>query len=300
MLKSPLSESKKLSVISRINSGFIIDLYKTNFQIDVSEYFRGIEELFLYKDISTDYQFFYPQIQANSQFYESLQQFDWYYMDNKWEFNVALSQIKNKWSKVLEIGCGKGAFLKLLNDNNIENVGLELNEESVNTLVADGVKVLNQSIQDFAKENEESFDAVVSFQVLEHVYEVKDFLEAAIRALKKGGIFIISVPNNDAFIKWAYPSALNIPPHHSGLWNLETLKSISSIYKLKLYSVYYEPLQSYHYDWFYDVFKNRMLKKYGKWVKIFFLPFRNNRYRYVLSKLDKRIKGHSIMAIYTK
>jgi 2-polyprenyl-3-methyl-5-hydroxy-6-metoxy-1,4-benzoquinol methylase len=300
MLKSPFSEMDDLSIISKVSSKFIIDLYKTNFQIDVSEYFKGIDELSLYKDVITDYQFFYPQIQADSLFYERLQQFDWYYMDNKWEFDEAFSQIKNKSSKVLEIGCGKGAFLKLLNKNNIENVGLELNEDSIKTLVADRINALNQTIQDFAKENVEKFDVVVSFQVLEHVFEVKSFLEAAIKTLKKGGMLILSVPNNDSFIKWAYPSALNIPPHHSGLWNLKSLKSISSIYNLTFERVYYEPLQSYHYDWYYNIFKTRMINKYGKWIKLLFIPFRNNRYRFILSKLDKKIKGHSILAIYTK
>jgi len=300
MLQSPLSKTKDLSVISKISSRFLIDLYNTNFGIDVSEYFIGIEELVLYKDELTDYCFFHPQIKADSAFYESLQKFDWYYMDSKWEFYEAISQINNNSSKVLEIGCGKGAFLKLLNKNSIENIGLELNEESVRKLVADGIKVLNQSIQDYARENEGSFDVVVSFQVLEHIYEVNSFLEAAIKTLKKGGKLILSVPNNDSFIKWAYPSALNIPPHHSGLWNLKSLKSISNIYKLTFEGAYYEPLQSYHYDWFYNIYKNNMINKYGKWIKLFFIPFRNNRYRFILSRLDHKIKGHSILAVFIK
>lgn len=42
---------------------------------------------------------------------------------------------------------------------------------------------------------DESFDAVVSFETIEHVNEVDHFLEEMKRVLKPGGLFICSTPN---------------------------------------------------------------------------------------------------------
>lgn len=299
IMKSPLTNEKRVSIESTLDIETIVSLYNKDIKIDVSKYFIGIDKLFLCKDNVSGYRFFYPEIKTDSNFYEQLQAFDWYYMDSKWEFETALSQISSN-AKVLEIGCGKGSFLKMLMKNHIDCVGLEFNEESIKKLNVEGYMALNSTIQDFAQENNEMFDVVVSFQVLEHVYDVYSFLLASIQTLKKGGKLIISVPNNDAFIKYTYPLTLNIPPHHAGWWNLISLKSLSVIFNIKFEKVCFEPLQSYHYDWYYNTMKNEMVKRYGKWIKVFFYPFRNYRYRYMLKLSNKFIKGHSIMTTYIK
>jgi len=299
MIESPLSKGRDIVIESKIKVKDIVYLYSSTFRINVSEYFGNINELLLCRDNQTDYRFFYPPVHIDSRFYEKFQDFDWYYMDTKWEFTKALSVIPSD-AEVLEVGCGKGAFLKILKEKNIKSVGLELNKESVNELNSSGFEVYDETIQNFACKNGKKFDVVLSFQVLEHVYDVHSFLESLLSVLKKGGILIISVPNNESFLKHTHPFVLNIPPHHVGWWNLKSLKSLGSIYGVKFVDSFYEPLQPYHYDWYYNILKSRIIKRYGKWTKLFFYPFRNKRYRFILSKLDKYITGHTIMTVYKK
>ncbi len=46
-----------------------------------------------------------------------------------------------------------------------------------------------------------SFDAVVSFETLEHLPHQNDFLREVKRVLKPGGLFAVSTPNDDEFIE---------------------------------------------------------------------------------------------------
>lgn len=299
MLVSPLSKSENVSIERKISVRELTELYSKTLGIDVSLYFKGIDEISLVRDNQTGYRFFYPYIETDSQFYERLQNFDSYYMENKWEFIEALSLIKSD-SRVLEVGCGNGSFLKMLKERNIQGVGLELNKDAAEVLNKSGYNILTGSIQDNSHNLDGNFDIVVAFQVLEHINDVHTFLESLIKVLNKNGILILSVPNNNAFLKYTYPSVLNLPPHHAGWWNLESLKSICHIFNVELKNVFYEPLQPYHFDWYYYTLKYRIINYLGQWAKVFFLPFRNFRYRYLLSEINMLIKGHSIMVAFKK
>ncbi|MGV2387332.1 MAG UNVERIFIED_CONTAM: hypothetical protein LVR29_00250 [Microcystis novacekii LVE1205-3] len=48
-------------------------------------------------------------ITGSENFYEKLQVFDWYYLEEKNEYDYASQFIKPS-DSVLEIGCGKGSF----------------------------------------------------------------------------------------------------------------------------------------------------------------------------------------------
>lgn len=298
-IKSPLTNSRNICILKTLSTDDVIDSYKSSFNIDVSKYFLGIHELYLCLDLDSDYIFFYPEIVTDSHFYELFQKFDWYYMDWKWEFQEVLKSI-NINEKILEIGCGKGDFLLNLRQKGNKVVGLEFNKQSVSDLKSSGLEVYNTSVEEFSMKNQEEFDVVVSFQVLEHIYNVNEFLASSLKLLKKNGRLIISVPNNDSFIKYSYPSPLNLPPHHAGWWNKKNLSSLENTLGVKLQKLIYEPLQEYHFDWYYNLTKTYLIKKYGSFVKLFFYPFRNRRYRKILKISQKHIKGLTIISIYQK
>lgn len=64
-------------------------------------------------------------------------------------------------------------------------IGLELNKKAKETAESNGIKVENITVEDYSKKYPETFDVVVSFQVLEHVSDPKGFIEAKIKLLKK-------------------------------------------------------------------------------------------------------------------
>ena len=70
---------------------------------------------------------------------------------------------------------------------------------------------------DFA---DESFDYVISFQVIEHIKNDKEFVAEASRVLRKGGKFIVSTPNA--------PMSLTRNPWHVREYTAEELKELLS------------------------------------------------------------------------
>src|SRR5204862_5029121 len=114
---------------------------------------------------------------------------------------------------VLEIGCGSGAFVKLVRDSGRRAMGIELNREAVQKAKSDGLPVDSLSLEEAADKYRKTFDCVCCFQVLEHVPEPASFLSHSIDMLKVGGTFITVVPNRDGFLKYHY-EPLDLPPHH--------------------------------------------------------------------------------------
>ena len=134
------------------------------------------------------YQFFYPfHVGGESEFYEQLQKFDWYYMPWKWEHKLSLSYI-NQSDRVLEIGCATGDFLdKVRTEKQAKVFGLELNKSALSELEKKNIDFSSDTMQEFSVKNSEQFDRVCSYQVLEHISDVNSFLKSSISVLKEVG-----------------------------------------------------------------------------------------------------------------
>ncbi len=299
-IPSPLADNSTAKFEYDIPVDFLIRSYRDSLQTDITSYFKRLDSVKVFRCIQSGYRFYYPfHIEGKHRLYKHLQNFDWYYMPWKFEYEAVTEWIGDQ-STVLEIGCGRGYFLQYLTESS-EAVctGLELNEDSA--LTAERLKIINMDIQEFSKFNEQSFDVVCSFQVLEHIANVRKFLAAQIKCLKIGGKLIISVPNNDSFIRYDKEAYLNMPPHHMGLWNEESLRFLESIFPLKLSKLISEPLQPCHYEYYFRT-SNKAEKSYlGYKVKKLF--FKLGLKNYYLKKIEEKaamIKGHSIIAIFKK
>lgn len=98
--------------------------------------------------------------------------------------------------KVLEIGCGEGYGTNFLSKY-ADVIGIDIDEESIDHAKKkygffffkfDGIKI---------PYNNNSFDIVVSLQVIEHVKDVQGYLREIKRVLKDKGIFYVSTPNKE-------------------------------------------------------------------------------------------------------
>jgi len=113
---------------------------------------------------------------------------------NEWAFYI--KEIINKFSKgnkILDIACGTGKIIEILNKNNFEVFGLDLSFEMLK--IAKNRKLKNLVNSSFFKIpfKNESFDIVIStFDSLNNVQdidEIKLVFEEVYRILKKDGIF---------------------------------------------------------------------------------------------------------------
>ena len=121
--------------------------------------------------------------------------------------------------ELLEIGCGTGNFLLAAQDRGFSVTGLELTERAV---AAAQVRVpavyalpLEQYLQRFPARQ---FDMVVSFEVLEHLPDPRQFLCKVNSALRPGGWVTISVPNRDRWLRRFGDQEWDRPPHHLTQW----------------------------------------------------------------------------------
>jgi SAM-dependent methyltransferase len=299
MAVSPVTLSTNTLLERKIDVDSIIELYRNQLGIDVAHYFKRIKEVEVYKCLDTGYRFYYPDfLSGQSEFYEQLQaKFDWYYCPWKWEHEVAARHINSR-MKILEVGCGNGDFLKRLKQiKNINGVGLELNQSAVENGQKNGIDIRNQSLQVHAESNAEQYDVVCSFQVLEHVASVKSFWEAQLSCLKRGGKLIVSVPNNNSFVKVDDEGILNMPPHHMGLWTERSLTKLADLYNLMVEEVSYEPFRVHTSPYFLGVM-TRYLKTTYK------LPAEFSRYflkkSFVNSVLPLQFRAMTIQVCFTK
>lgn len=247
-VKSPVTNNYNTSVVTQFDVTAITKQYVGETKVDVSRFFKGLQKIELYQCNDTGYRFYQPDgIWGDGKFYEQLQENNsWYYSVARWEHKEALALISTE-HKVLEIGCGDGAFLKMMSQNGIRQIeAIELNEKAANIARSAGFNVKLEPIETFAEKNNGQYDVICSFQVLEHIYEVKSFLDASLLVLKRGGKMIIAVPNNNPYIyENDLNHTLNLPPHHAGLWNKEVFEKLQNFYGIRLNYVSVRPMDDY-------------------------------------------------------
>ena len=224
--------------IAHIKKEDLIYLYKKIFKIDISYLINS--DIGLFECENCHILFYFPPISGDETFYEALQKIENYYLKEKEEYIYAKKFIESN-HKVLEVGCGEGWFAEYINPK--EYVGLELSKSAAESALRRGIKVMNIPLEIFAKENSERFDIVAGFQIIEHVPNPKEFFEAKILSLKKVVKLIISVPNEDSFIKHITNPLLNMPPHHITRWRASVFEYLARKYNLKILDIYYEKLQ---------------------------------------------------------
>ncbi|WP_026950293.1 class I SAM-dependent methyltransferase [Algoriphagus mannitolivorans] len=100
--------------------------------------------------------------------------------------------------KLLEVGCGEGRGVEELLPLAESYLGLDKIGEVIEMLQKKfpGVDFQQAVIPPFQGFEDNSYDTIVSFQVIEHIQNDKLFLQEFYRMLKPGGKAIISTPNN--------------------------------------------------------------------------------------------------------
>lgn len=105
---------------------------------------------------------------------------------------------------ILELGCGEGYGTSLLSKYVKRIVGLDVDKKTIsNALNKYGSKNCSFQLYNGLKipYEDNTFDGVVSFQVIEHIKDDINFVSEAYRVLKKEGIFILTTPNRICRLK---------------------------------------------------------------------------------------------------
>jgi 2-polyprenyl-3-methyl-5-hydroxy-6-metoxy-1,4-benzoquinol methylase len=264
--------------------------------------YRDVDQTTLFTCGNCGFGIFMPTVVGTSEFYQELSGagLGSYYSRETWEHRQALNDLK-EYRRILEVGSGAGYFLESLKQQGKEVQGVELNAAAAAFARQRQVPVEAASIENFAAEHRDMFEAVCLFQVIEHVAAPLDFLGHALTCLKSAGRLILSVPNMAGILGKMDPLVTNVPPHHVTRWTPEALGLLTRHFPLELVALKYEPA----YDFLRPYFRGRLQRgKVPEWAA-------KQIWRLGLSlpiKLLRRVKpgglkslpGHTVYALFRK
>jgi len=305
-MKSPLSGIEKCTLLKVIDVSTIQNRWRREIGIDWLPP-TNIAMVNYWLDDSTGLQFYTPASMAGGgDLYAQLQRYPWYYIDEKWEFKVALRLLQSLplGSRVLEIGVGQGAFLEKARGAGLQVCGMELNPVGAQAAKEKGFTIVEKDMAALHTEDPTPWDAICAFQVLEHLPEPRLFLDQAIALLKPGGLLILSVPNA-AVASQLDPERndlLDQPPHHMSHWDEGVFRSLESFLPLKLIDVAFEPLAKYHLSWFVGSLSQRLRQQIGQCggklvLNRFTIPFVQKALALGLRQL---VHGHTLLVCFEK
>jgi methionine biosynthesis protein MetW len=107
--------------------------------------------------------------------------------------HLLVSEMIEQGSRVLDVGCGDGELLKLLESRGVDGRGIELSREGVNDCVAKGLAVIQGDADaDLGDYPNDAFDYVVLSQTLQATRHPRLVLEHMLRI---GRHAVVSFPN---------------------------------------------------------------------------------------------------------
>lgn len=118
------------------------------------------------------------------------------------QFGDFVQKYSLRGKKVLEVGCGRGEFLSLMQQCGADTYGLEHSEESVTHDVRNGLKVQRGFVENgAARVDGAPFDAFFILNFLEHLPDPNSTLKGICNNLADGAVGLVEVPNFDMILQ---------------------------------------------------------------------------------------------------
>lgn len=132
----------------------------------------------------------------------------------KKELSIYLPYFKQ--GTVVDLGCGRGEFLELLMENEIEAVGIDNYQEFIDYCRKRGLNVKYGDVMEYLTEVEDnSLGGIFNAQLVEHLEskQLNQFCHLAYQKLKLGASFVIETPNPMCLSM--FTNAFYIDPSHN-------------------------------------------------------------------------------------
>lgn len=127
---------------------------------------------------------------------------------------------KNRVRKVFDLGCGNGALARHLKELGIETIGCDPSETGIEFARAADPEIRLEKgtcYEDLASRFGQ-FDAVVSLEVVEHVYSPAEYAKCVNRLLNPNGIAILSTPYHSYVKNLVLAATGKMDAHFTALW----------------------------------------------------------------------------------
>jgi len=172
--------------------------------------------------------------------------------------------------RILDIGAGTGDFLLTAKNDGWETVGVEPSDRAKNIAIQKGISFVNE-ISDL--ENN-SFDVITMWHVLEHVPNLELQIQELKRLLKPTGTLIVAVPNFKSYDAQHYKTfwaAYDVPIH---FWHFSK-KAIQSLFEkvdMKLEKVLPMKFDSFYVSLLSEKYKTGKMN----YISAFFIGLKSN------------------------
>jgi 2-polyprenyl-3-methyl-5-hydroxy-6-metoxy-1,4-benzoquinol methylase len=188
-------------------------------------------------------------------------------LKNKLELINSLQPAKGR---ILDIGAGTGDFLSVAKQNGWQTIGVEPSDKAK----AIAVKKEVSFVGDTAELENQSFDVITMWHVLEHVPNLDNQIKELKRLLKPNGSLIVAVPNFKSFDAKHYGTfwaAYDVPIH---FWHFSK-KAIKKLFEKE--GMELEKVLPMKFDAFYVSLLSEKYK-FGKmnFVRAFFIGLQSN------------------------
>ena len=178
--------------------------------------------------------------------------------------------------KILDVGCGRGDFIKGFKDLGLEVFGID--REKGNSEMLKGIEVRLSDIEnDSFPFSDETFDIVFSKSVIEHFWKPDNFIKECRRVLKPGGRIIVMTPDWQSQRHIFYDDFTHVHPY--------TQISVKDM--LKIYN-----FQDVESEMFYQLpilWKHPWMKIFSKCLQIFGPVKRTHRNKFIRWSRDLMI-----------
>jgi 2-polyprenyl-3-methyl-5-hydroxy-6-metoxy-1,4-benzoquinol methylase len=184
---------------------------------------------------------------------------------------LKLINTKSQKGKLLDIGAGTGDFLVVANNDGWQTIGTEPSEKAKGIAINKGVKFA----ESLSSLENNSFDVITMWHVLEHVPNLEEYIIELKRLLKPSGTIIIAVPNFKSFDAEYYGkfwAAYDVPRH---IWHFSktAIDKLFSEKKMKLVEVLPMKFDSFYVSLLSEKYKTGKMN----FVRAFFVGLKSNR-----------------------
>lgn len=181
---------------------------------------------------------------------------------------LATKNVKN----ILEVGCGAGQFIRALKflNSKIECYGCDISKSAIDKARAlnDGVNY-TLSTNNVLPYEDEKFDSVFIYDVLEHVEEPLKIISEVKRVLKTGGVFYMFVPcEGDVLSFWYWLVKIGwgkgLTKKYAGHINHFTRAQIYSILKQSEFTILKKRYSEHFFGQILGVLSFYLMDKYAR------------------------------------
>lgn len=130
--------------------------------------------------------------------------------------------------RLLEVGCGSGAMLELMNRLGWDAEGIDFDPKAVTAARSRGLKVALGSLEQQGYASE-SFDAITTSHLIEHVPNPSTLVEKTLELLKPGGRLVVVTPNTASMGSKIFGRTWRglEPPRHLHIFTRQSLRRLA-------------------------------------------------------------------------